>query len=515
MKKRQDMITAAMLLLVVLLLGAGLLNRGHEWGDDFAAYMLQAKAVANGTMEEQSYINRVIHASRMDFSNEGIPDQVTYVWGYSLVLSVLYRVLGFDFQNGIPLLYKLPNLIAYALFIAAVFLFYRRRFSYAPSLFLALLLALNVEMVKEVNTLMTDVFCLSLSMIALLMMEMFLECGSAKRKAILGVGLGMVLWYNYEVRLNGVTVILVVLMGHAIHLLRTRLGAGKKWVHAVPYAVLLAMLLISVCVLPTATSNSSHIARGSRTQMFYNVGFYIKIISNWFHQMIPAAIPFKQGVLWGIYALIVIGIICSGICRNLHLTTLLVGTFGVLVLLPYVQTLRYTFNALPLLLLFAGYGMQRLCGILGRRITGVVKKALRVTGYAAMVIVVCGMFAQILEQIALNQELGGENYRFGAYSDDALDIYAYIREHTEEDVKIACSKPRALMLNTDRLCYVPGINGNLYKDMDYLLAFERDMPYDDVAESVWPELWEELTPVYGNDGFTLYKLSDTYKNGTS
>jgi len=506
------MITAAVLLVLVLILGAGLLNRGHEWGDDFAAYMLQARAIANGTMDEQSSINRVIHASRMDFSNEGVPDQVTYVWGYSLVLSVLYRIFGFDFQNGIPLLYKLPNLIAYALFIAAVFLFYRRRFSYAPSLFLSLLLALNFEMIREVNSLMTDVFCLALSMVALLLMEMFLEDGGEKRKVILGTVLGAVLWYNYEVRLNGVTVILVVLMGHAIHLLRKRFGAGKKWVHAVPYAVLLVLLLVSAFALPAATSNSSHIARGSRAQMFYNIGFYMDMVSNWFHQMIPAAIPFKQGVLWGIYALIAIGIIGAGLYSNLHLTTLMVGTFGVLVLLPYVQTLRYAFNALPLLLLFAGYGMQQLCGILGRRITGTAKKALSFTGYAVMVIVVCGMFAHMSEQIALNQELGGENYRFGAYSDDALDIYAYIREQTEEEVKIACSKPRALMLNTDRLSYVPGINGNLYKDMDYLLAFERDMPYDDVAESVWPELWEELTPVYANDTFTLYKLSDAYKN---
>ena len=68
--KRRDILTVAALIILVLFLGAGLLNRGHEWGDDFAAYMMQARAIANGTMEEQGYINRVIHASRMDFSND-------------------------------------------------------------------------------------------------------------------------------------------------------------------------------------------------------------------------------------------------------------------------------------------------------------------------------------------------------------------------------------------------------------------------------------------------------------
>lgn len=513
--KRRDMLTVAALIILVLFLGAGLLNRGHEWGDDFAAYMMQARAIANGTMEEQGYINRVIHASRMDFSNEGIPDTVTYVWGYPLVLSVLYKAVGFNFGNGIPILYKLPNLIAYALFIAAAFLFYRRRFPYVLSLFLSLLMALNTEMVKETNVLMTDIPCLALSMISLLLMESFLECNGEKRKIILGAALGTVLWYNYEVRLNGVTVILIVLMGHAIHLMRTWFETRKKWVHAVPYAVFLVLLMISMWMLPVATSNSAHIASGPRAQMIYNIGFYKGMIDNWFYGMIPTIFPFRREILWSIYVLIAIGIICSGIYRNLHLTTLLIGTFGVLLLLPYVQSLRYAFNALPLLLLFAGYGLKKVCGMLNGKIKKTARMAVRCAGYAVMMFVVCGLFSNMLGQIAVNQELGGKSYRFGAYSDDALDIYAYIRENTAEEAKIACCKPRALMLNTDRVCYVPGINGNLYKDMDYLLTFEKDMPYDGVADSIWPELWEELTPIYRNDTFTLYELSDAYKSGTS
>ena len=68
--QKRDVMTAIVLFALVIVLGAGLLDRGHEWGDDFAAYMLQARGIADGTMEEQSRINRIIHASQMSFGGK-------------------------------------------------------------------------------------------------------------------------------------------------------------------------------------------------------------------------------------------------------------------------------------------------------------------------------------------------------------------------------------------------------------------------------------------------------------
>jgi len=68
-----------------------------------------------------------------------------------------------------------------------------------------------------------------------------------------------------------------------------------------------------------------------------------------------------------------------------------------------------------------------------------------------------------------------------------------------------------LMLNTGRIGFMPGINGNRYKDMHYLLAFTDPVMFDSVTESVWPELWNELTEVYRNDLFVLYEMSESYR----
>ncbi len=40
------------ILLISLVIGACTLRRGHEWGDDFAWYILQAQSILNGTTDE-------------------------------------------------------------------------------------------------------------------------------------------------------------------------------------------------------------------------------------------------------------------------------------------------------------------------------------------------------------------------------------------------------------------------------------------------------------------------------
>lgn len=35
-----------------LLIGSALLTTGHDWGDDFASYIMQAKAILDGNVQE-------------------------------------------------------------------------------------------------------------------------------------------------------------------------------------------------------------------------------------------------------------------------------------------------------------------------------------------------------------------------------------------------------------------------------------------------------------------------------
>lgn len=509
---KKEPLTALLLFLVTVLLCTSMLDRGHVWGDDFSAYLLQAQAMHNGTMDEQIKINRVIHASEMTFGEHKDPEELVYVWGYPLILSWIYGAIGFDMEAGcMPIAYKIPGVLALGVFVSAVFIFYRRRFSYGVSLFLSALFMLNTGLIDETNCLVTDIFGLTMSMLSLLLVEVFLDCEKTKRKFALGIVLGIVLWYTYEVRLNGVTIIYIALAAHVMHLLRKKPAVKELLLHILPYVVLLALLGISMCIYPPATSNSSHIGSGPSKAVIFNLRWYSDEIEAWIKSMVPQFMPLWNYAHYLVYALILVGVFCAGIKQNLHLTIFIIGTFGVLLLLPYAQRLRYLYNVLPFLLLFAMHGAEVVWKSAKCRMPHVVNLMVQMIGYTVMLIIVFCMAKNVLQRIEWHKELGGTDYRYEAYSEEACDIYAYIRQNTAEDAVIAGLKPRALLLNTGRIGYIPGINGNRYKDMDYLLSFTDRTLYDQVTESIWPELWNELTEVYRNDLFVLYEMSENYK----
>src|SRR5512138_2302493 len=95
------------LLIVVILaslfLGASNLTRGHEWGDDFASYIMQAESIWNGTMQQFAE-----HNSFTIFESSSQIGPVAYPWGYPLILVPVYALKGLH-----PLPLKLPSLICY------------------------------------------------------------------------------------------------------------------------------------------------------------------------------------------------------------------------------------------------------------------------------------------------------------------------------------------------------------------------------------------------------------------
>jgi len=503
---RSNAITACVLFLLVCVLGLGLMDRSHQWGDDYAAYMLEGKAIAEGTLDEQIRINRKIHPSILSFGESEIPESVTYVWGYPLVLAAVYRSVGYDLEEtSIHIAYKLPNLIAYAWFVSVVFLFYRRRLAFVPSLFLSLLFALNEQILPYVNMVLSDVFCLALSMTALYLIELFLECDQEKKRTGIGILLGVILWYNYEVRLNGVTVIGVVAFAHVLYLLRVR-PEKRMWIQQCsPYLTLLILLGISICVMPQATSNTHHIASGPNKWILHNLNYYNGVVMKWLIRMVPLGFPMRDYVPYAVYACTAVGVLYAGIRRNLHLTVLLMGTFAVLLLLPYTQSLRYLFNVLPLILLFTTHGIQLLWekakGRLGRRIHVLTRCA----GYALMLVFIVSMSGEVVQKIESHVKAGGMEYRYGAYSEDAVELYQFVRANTAEEDVIAFLKPRAMMLNTGRLCYVPGVNENRFTEMDYYISFGEK---DDLAEDMGQEMWSGMTEIYRNRSYVMYKPAE-------
>ena len=342
----------------------------------------------------------------------------------------------------------------------------------------------------------------AVSLLALLMIEVLLAAQTRRGQALAGVVLGIALWFDCVVRLNGKTVLYVALLAHVIGLAQNRVRGRKLLVHLLPYLVAGALWMIGCMLFPQATSNMKDIASGPNRMIAQNMGYYEMIMGQWFNAMLPYGLfMLTDAAHYAVYALAVLGMLTDGIRRNLHLTALVLGSFAVLYLLPYVQSVRYLYNALPFILMFAAYGARRVMRLAKRKS---VQRALYVLGCCALAFLTFGTLQKTMTAEREHALAGGFSARSETYSDDAADMFGYILSDTAEDAVIAYYKPRALYLNTNRVSFQPTVNGHDVYDAQYLLMTNE--PGDISQMEIDAALAERLEAVYENGTYTLYRI---------
>lgn len=504
---RADAAIAVILAVITLLLSVGLLDSDQPTGsDDFAAYMSEGIAIAEGRLNEQTQLNALLHPSTRSFradDGQSADDPIVYVWGLPLILAGVYRIAGFDRPTGHALIwYKLPGVFFLAMAAVCAYLLYRRRFSKVVSALLTGLLCWGGEVVKDSARITTDIPCLAVSLLALLMIEMLLAAQTRRGQALAGVVLGVALWFDCVVRLNGKTVLYMALLAHVIGLAQNRVRGRKLLVHLLPYLVAGALWMIGCMLFPQATSNTKDIASGPNRMIAQNMGYYEMIMGQWFNAMLPYGLfMLTDAAHYAVYALAILGMLTDGIRRNLHLTALVLGSFAVLYLLPYVQSVRYLYNALPFILMFAAYGARRVMRLAKRKS---VQRALYVLGCCALAFLTFGTLQKTMTAEREHALAGGFSARSETYSDDAADMFGYILSDTAEDAVIAYYKPRALYLNTNRVSFQPTVNGHDVYDAQYLLMTNE--PGDISQMEIDAALAERLEAVYENGTYTLYRI---------
>ena len=519
---RKDWLEAIIVTVLLLGIGGVTLTRGLPyWGDDSSAYISEGIAIAEGNLMEQARLNYIMHPSEL--SAESDPEGLVYVWGYPLMLSAVYKAVGFDRMDYTSIIwYKLPLLLGWSLLGGVLYLFYRRRFSAGVSAVLALTLCLSRHLVENLNILYSDLLFLFFSMLSLLLMELFTEKAvclvsvSHKKKEVesghdsgkhglaglivFAVLYGAVLWFTHEIRLNGKTVCMAVAAGHVIYLFknRNRIERMSLWLHILPYIVMGCLIIISEqVILAPATSNMSDVGRASAVEVQKNIKFYWKLLYNYLNGLPRIDLKLTGYIL---AAACVVGIFLKGITENIHLTLLLVGTLIVDIMLPYEQGLRYLYNILPFLLMFAAYGLQAVWRWFCK--AAAAPKVFRT--YVKAGIAVLTLLLPVLYTVSLGIENRSRIKDDDVYSAEAVDMYRYIQANVPEDKVIAFGKPRALYLNTGRVCIRTGYNGHRISEADYYLFYETN--YGEFSKE---KEEAEITPkkeIYHNRQYTLYEV---------
>ncbi len=500
---RRDWFYALGIFFFVLLLAAGQISAGiPDWGDDHAAYISEGIAIADNSLNEQAEINYFYHPSLLTKeSNDG---KLIYAWGYPLLQACIYKIAGFNRTNySFVIWYKIPLVLSLAMLGGVLFLFFRRRFNMFISAFLALLFCLSGDLIESVNKLYSDLPFVFLTFLTFLLMEMYSEQPGSP---ILSVGYGFALWLTYETRLNGVSVCILALLGHVLSQRKGFISKKRFWKNLIPYAVFAVLILITERLwLAPATQNLSDVGAVSITTVWDNVYYYVFKMISYFSALSGIQIR-PLGFIVPVFC--VLGFVKNGFGRNLYMSVLMIGSFIVLVLLPYQQGLRYLYNVLPILLMYAAYGVltvvKWMMKLIGRRKNFHIVGTVAVYSVAIILLLSSGT-CQIFRDVR-NISDRGKPTETDVYSDYAVEMYDYIQNHTSQDAVVAFAKPRVLYLNTERLSFRPGFNGHELADADYLLfcklpsgVFSEvspdEVPTEILKENKWFALYEIIKDV--------------------
>ncbi|MDO4982461.1 MAG: hypothetical protein Q4E35_02770 [Eubacteriales bacterium] len=524
-----DKIIAVVLAGVILLLCLASLNYSCIWGDDSAAYISEGIAIAEGNFKEHVKLNPMLHPS---YLGDNVKDELVYVWGYPLLLSVLYRAVGFDTDNySSIIIYKLPSAVFLAVMTLCFFLLLRRRFSLGVSVFVTCFFCSAPLFTETVNSLYSDIVYMGMCMLTLLVTELYLEEQSRRRQIIKGVILGVLMWYSMEVRTNGTVFVAVLAAAQIAELIRERnFNKDKLLTLLLPYAVFLVLKAVTEYVIfRPVTANSADFSVAAFDFIVHNTLYYIinlyDFIFHLFYNLLSSLLmwvfPVEKLVSTAAvvsalckaaagltFAMMILGIFTDGLRKNQYLTLYVVGCAVGTCILPYNQGLRYMLGIMPVMAIFAICGYHWVISKLFKKRGK--HSALSKAVTAAAVIILCAASCSVQYRTDLENirriKANGDDIHAGMeemYSPDAVAVYGYIKENTPEDAVVTFHKPRALYLNTGRLGFSYLVNGHDPLDADYCILPE--LFYDTYINEEAPEWFSEFEVVFRTPELTVMK----------
>ena len=427
---KKTVIILSFILLISALLGSSMFTRGHLWGDDFAAYIMQAKSILAGTMNEFVIANTFTVTQ----SSEQI-GPAAYPWGFPLMLVPVYALIGFSL-----LALKLPGLIAYLAFLLVFFFLTKRRFTLTESLLAVSLFAFNPELLRFLDNILSDIPFLFLSTLTLLIADLYVRETGQKRRLILAAVIGVAIFAAFFVRTQGLILLASLLLFQGIRFLKDGKEERSILVETLLTVATFGVLWgISSLIFPGGQSSYLALYSGFSTKLFLNNIVYYAEIFRWFFMTLPG----ENLVFWIFVAFCFIGLVAR------FRDDLLFVLYAILYLIvlwswPERQGYRFIFPLLPIFVYFVFHGIRTLLGWMRTDAKPISRKIT----YAFLFLMTVSFAVNAGNNAYIN--LRADREINGPFDPLSLETYDFIKSETPPDSVIVFFKPRAMHLMTDR-----------------------------------------------------------------
>lgn len=510
MKKTNDAAFFTLLMIVASALVFGTLTNGHDWGDDFAAYIMQAKSIATHSTHDFMDANRFT----IDRSSATI-GPIAYPWGVPLLLGLVYKIFGLNF-----IALKIVASLSYLFFLMLLWFGLGKDHKVFWRVSLVGLFALNPTMLAFTDQIVSDLPFLFFSTLSIVLIDITI----VKQRVIFLrywdlIGLGLAMALAAFMRSNGVLLIPTLALTQlvAIFIWPKPMATGfeaqhpspfRKWLaeknitfkmllmHTLPYASFFCAFILWEAAFPKG--GASHVA------LLKNISMPVIKAQLYYYATLPASyfigIPFYRLVYIASIPFALMGAL-RNVRSNYHALFYIALTLSLYIVWPGTQGLRYIFPILPFYISFVLLGLASLQGD---------GTEFRTKLYYLPLILVMVCFGFVSVQNIVKNITAGRMLAVGPHTDNAKQMFAFITEHTAPESVIIFVKPRLMRLMTNRNAIM--INkAEALPQGDYFCQFLQTNIYDDDQVSAATiealEKSDRASRVYENSGFRIYKLT--------
>ena len=473
------------LILLSTLLAFSLLTKDHEWGDDWASYLMQAVSITKG--ETHEFIQRNTFTMRESTHFIG-PD--AYPWGFPTLLAPFTLACG-------PLnvfCLKFINLIFFALFLWVFYALLARRLPPLESALLLAVFAFSPLLLKFEDILLSDIAFLFFSTLGLLLI--------VERNTISPYLLGIVFFFAFFVRTNGILLVPTLFLAQAFTYLQMHPRPVLDWkrvltVGLIPYFVFGLLTLANLILFPAGeASHLEHLSVLSLASLADNLSAYFAMPAYFFSDL-PHA-----DIIYGLLLPFILGGLVLNYKRDIHLVVYLFLSYALFIVWPDQQGIRFLFPLLPLLVYFAYRGMEAASFALTER-----HPRLGLWFTRVFWLVIAATFAWTSLGLARDNLAGGRGPYGNVFDPISLEIFEFIKSDTPAESVIAFYKPRALRLFTGRDSLLVDACDALPM-ADYIVLRKSRGAVDQVspADVTTCNPSVQVTELFDNEKFVVYQV---------
>lgn len=473
------------IIFISLVIAVCTLTVGHEWGDDFASYIMQAESITEGKMQEF-----VEHNAFTILESSFQIGPVAYPWGYPLILAPVYAIKG-----NSPLALKLPGIILFAVFLICLYeLLASSDLTPTESLLLVAVFAFNPLLLDFLDQILSEIPFLLFSTLTLGLAHKRVR--TATESALLGLAIA----FAFFIRTTGILLLASFLLTEIFKIWHNRkdnLFFKNMLQHLLIVCGIFGLLWIAYAVLFPG-GGESYFAQYQAFQLstvLENSRNYFDVFSQFFGKT-----TFWKSLY---YILCIFFLIGFWVRRKKDPLFILFFVLWMLMLItwPAWQGARFIVPVLPIFIYFTHQGIKSAA----QRVPAMYQPDTQRVLHGFWLIIAIIFLFNSGRHAYLN--LQNDRAISGPYDTYSREVYDFIKEKTASDSIVVFFKPRAMRLMTghDALMSMECeriLKGDiLVLSRRVKLAENHQIPPEEIASCTL-----SLNEVFRNSRFIVYEI---------